>query len=232
MPNLPTRALEHNQTRLQLSPIAQDLLCWTQYVCPTGELATAERKRLRHRLLHVAGRIVRPGRGTRPRLQADRPGAATLAAAFPRLRAIPALCRTTAACGRDPDNDSHATMPRCCAPPASARPGGSSRTAASADRTAPRRTTARFTDHGIPTGVTRDAVPADRVNGGDRSVLGRARAIRTPRARSVPRSRPGRNRSGGCIGPGAATSCGPQPSWRGPPASQSRRRHRRRLFGR
>jgi hypothetical protein len=47
--------------------------------------------RLRHRLLHTAGRIVRHGRRTRLRLQAEWPWAKTLAAAFSRLRAIPAL---------------------------------------------------------------------------------------------------------------------------------------------
>ena len=60
--------------------------------CLDGELATAEPKRLRHRLLHVAGRIVRYGRRTRLRLQADWPWTTILAAAFARLRAITALC--------------------------------------------------------------------------------------------------------------------------------------------
>jgi hypothetical protein len=92
MRNLPHHAFEHNQTWLELSLIAQDLLCWTRLLCLDGELAKAEPKRLRHRLLHVAGRIVRHGRRTRLRLQADWPWAKTLAAAFARLRAIPALC--------------------------------------------------------------------------------------------------------------------------------------------
>jgi hypothetical protein len=92
MRNLPHHAFEHNQTWLELSLIAQDLLCWTKLVCLDGELANAEPKRLRHRLLHTAGRIVRHGRHTRLRLQADWPWAKTLAAAFCRLRAIPSLC--------------------------------------------------------------------------------------------------------------------------------------------
>jgi hypothetical protein len=92
MRNLPHHAFEHNQTWLELSLIAQDLLTWMKLLCLTGELATAEPKRLRHRLLHVAGRIVRHGRRTRLRLQTDWPWAKALTAAFARLRAIPALC--------------------------------------------------------------------------------------------------------------------------------------------
>jgi Transposase DDE domain group 1 len=92
MRNLPHHAFEHNQTWLELSLIAQDLLGWTKLICLDGELAKAEPKRLRHRLLHTAGRIVRHGRRTRLRLQKDWPWAEALVAAFARLRAIPALC--------------------------------------------------------------------------------------------------------------------------------------------
>lgn len=92
MRNLPHHAFEHNQTWLETSLIAQDLLAWTKLVCLTGELARAEPKRLRHRLLHVAARIVRHGRRTRLKLQADWPWADALVAAFKRLRAIPQLC--------------------------------------------------------------------------------------------------------------------------------------------
>jgi Transposase DDE domain group 1 len=90
MRNLPHHAFEHNQTWLELSLIAQDLLCWTRLICLDGELAKAEPKRLRHRLLHTAARIVRHGRRTRLRLQADWPWASALVAAFARLRALPA----------------------------------------------------------------------------------------------------------------------------------------------
>jgi hypothetical protein len=90
MRNLPHHAFEHNQTWLETSLIAQDLLCWTKLICLDGELATAEPKRLRHRLLHIAGRIVRHGRRTRLRLQASWPWASALVAAFARLRTLPA----------------------------------------------------------------------------------------------------------------------------------------------
>jgi hypothetical protein len=91
MRNLPHHAFEHNQTWLETSLIAQDLLCWMKLLCLTGELGRAEPKRLRHRLLHIAGRIVRHGRRTRLRLQTDWPWSDALVAAFTRLRAIPAL---------------------------------------------------------------------------------------------------------------------------------------------
>jgi hypothetical protein len=92
MRNLPHHAFEHNQTWLELSLIAQDLLTWTKLICLDGELATAEPKRLRQRLLHTAAKLVRHGRRTSLKLDRDWPWAAALAAAFQRLRAIPALC--------------------------------------------------------------------------------------------------------------------------------------------
>jgi hypothetical protein len=92
MRNLPHHAFEHNQTWLEISLIAQELLCWMRLLCLDGHLALAEPKKLRHRLLHVAGRLARHGRRTRLRLQCDWPWATALVAAFTKLRSIPALC--------------------------------------------------------------------------------------------------------------------------------------------
>jgi hypothetical protein len=92
MRNLPHYAFEHNQTWLEVSLIAQDLLCWTKLICLDGELAKAEPKRLRQRLLHVAAKLVRHGRRTQLKLDRDWPWSQALAAAFTRLRSIPALC--------------------------------------------------------------------------------------------------------------------------------------------
>jgi Transposase DDE domain group 1 len=92
MRNLPHHAFEHTQTWLELSLIAQDLLTWMNLTCLAGELQNAEPKRLRHWLLHTAGRVVRHGRRTHLKLDRDWPWSTTLAAAFARLRAIPALC--------------------------------------------------------------------------------------------------------------------------------------------
>jgi hypothetical protein len=92
MRNLPHHTFTHNQTWLEVSLIAQDLLCWMKLLCLTGKLARTEPKRLRHRLLHVAARLVRHGRRTRLRLQRDWPWAHALVDAFTRLRAIQMRC--------------------------------------------------------------------------------------------------------------------------------------------
>ena len=89
MRNLPFAAFEHNQAWLELSLHAQTLLCWVRSLCLEGELSLAEPKRLRQRLLHVAGRVVRSARATTLRLPRCWPWAEALAVAFARLRALP-----------------------------------------------------------------------------------------------------------------------------------------------
>jgi len=54
-----------------------------------GELAKAEPKRLRYRLLHTAGRLAFHGRRAQLRLQRTWPWAGELASAFARLQALP-----------------------------------------------------------------------------------------------------------------------------------------------
>ena len=88
MRGLPFAAFEHNRVWLELSLIAQDLLRWAARLCLRGELALAEPKRIRQRLLHVAGRIVRSGRRTILRLPRSWPWAGALATAFARLRSL------------------------------------------------------------------------------------------------------------------------------------------------
>jgi len=88
--NLPFRDFEHNRVWLELVLIAHDLICWTQRLLLTGELAKAEPKRLRYRLLHVAARLAYHARTATLRLQATWPWARELAAAFARLKALPA----------------------------------------------------------------------------------------------------------------------------------------------
>jgi Transposase DDE domain group 1 len=89
MRNLPFAAFEHNQVWLELSLIAQELLAWARALCLEGELALAEPRRLRQRLLHVAGKLVRSARRTTLRLPRSWPWAEALVAAFERLRALP-----------------------------------------------------------------------------------------------------------------------------------------------
>jgi hypothetical protein len=87
--NLPFRDFQHNEVWLQIVLLAHDLITWTQRLLLTGELAKCEPKRLRYRLLHVAGRLAFHARSARLRLQASWPWAAELAAAFKRLNALP-----------------------------------------------------------------------------------------------------------------------------------------------
>jgi hypothetical protein len=65
MRNLPHHAFEHNQTWLETSLMAQDLLTWTKLIRLDGELARAEPKRLRQRALHIAAKG-RPSRAPHP----------------------------------------------------------------------------------------------------------------------------------------------------------------------
>lgn len=88
--NLPFRDFEHNRVWLKLVLLAHDLIAWTQTLLLEGELARCEPKRLRYRLLHTAARLAISGRQARLRLQATWPWAQDLAAAFARLRALPA----------------------------------------------------------------------------------------------------------------------------------------------
>jgi hypothetical protein len=85
----PSRIFAINAAWLQLALTAIDLLAWTQLLLLDGDLATAEPKKLRYRLLHVAARITRGGRRIRLRIAETWPWATELAAAFTRLTALP-----------------------------------------------------------------------------------------------------------------------------------------------
>ena len=88
--NLPFRAYAMNAAWLELVLIGCDLLAWTRRLLLDGtKLAACEPKRLRYRLLHVAGRIVRHARRVRLRLPRSWPWAQTLVTAFARLEALP-----------------------------------------------------------------------------------------------------------------------------------------------
>ena len=87
--NLPFRDFAHNQVWLAIVRLAHDLIAWTQRLLLTGELATAEPKRLRYRLLHVAARLAFHARTATLRLPASWPWADQLAAAFRHLAALP-----------------------------------------------------------------------------------------------------------------------------------------------
>ncbi|MCX4632790.1 transposase [Streptomyces sp. NBC_01443] len=85
----PSRHFDVNATWLELSLTAIDRLAWARVLLLDGELAAAEPKKLRYRLLHVAARLTRGGRRLRLRISATWPWRHELATAFHRLAALP-----------------------------------------------------------------------------------------------------------------------------------------------
>ena len=86
----PFKEFKLNEVWLEIVMLAHDLIVWTQALLLDGELAKAEPKRLRYRLLHVAARLAFHGRRGQLRLQHDWPWATELVAAFQKLTALPA----------------------------------------------------------------------------------------------------------------------------------------------
>jgi hypothetical protein len=112
------------RTLLELVLCAQDLTCWAQALLLDGELAVAEPKTLRYRLLHVAARVVRHARRTILRLQRTWPWTAELARAFTGCE--PCHCAANATATRAdhcPPRPGQAAMPtsRPRVPPGTAR---------------------------------------------------------------------------------------------------------------
>jgi hypothetical protein len=89
--NLPLHDFAANQIWLELVGLAADLLAWTQHLTlHDTDARTWEPKRLRFRLLNVAGRIVRSGRRDWLRLPRAWPWTATLLTGHNRLRTLTA----------------------------------------------------------------------------------------------------------------------------------------------
>jgi uncharacterized protein YjiS (DUF1127 family) len=87
--NLPLHDTASNKVWLAIVLLALDLLTWTQTLAMTGPLRVAEPKTLRHKLLAIAGRLVRSGRRLHLRLDRHWPWALTIADAITTLRKIP-----------------------------------------------------------------------------------------------------------------------------------------------
>jgi Transposase DDE domain group 1 len=79
-----------NEVWLEIVMLAHDLLVWTQALLLDGELAKAEPKRLRYRLLHVSGRLAFSGRRAKLHLQHTWPWVAQLLTAFTKLKTLAA----------------------------------------------------------------------------------------------------------------------------------------------
>jgi Transposase DDE domain group 1 len=85
----PSRVFAINRAWLLLALVAIDLTAWTQHLLLDGDLAKAEPKKLRYRLLHVAARITRSARQTRVRIAEGWPWATEIVTAFARLATLP-----------------------------------------------------------------------------------------------------------------------------------------------
>jgi hypothetical protein len=85
----PSREYKINQAWLELTLMACDLIAWTQTTLLEGDLARAEPRLLRYKLLHAAARLTRGQRRLWLRLDRHWPWATHLAAAFARLAALP-----------------------------------------------------------------------------------------------------------------------------------------------
>jgi Transposase DDE domain group 1 len=88
----PSKQFAINAAWLACTLTAIDLIAWTQTILLHDQpaLAKAEPKTLRYRLLHVAARLVRGGRKLRIKIARNWRWARVLAAAFDRLRTLPA----------------------------------------------------------------------------------------------------------------------------------------------
>jgi Transposase DDE domain group 1 len=87
---LPSREWAINQAWTHIVAITVDLVAWLQLLALDGDLAKAEPKLLRFRMLHVPARLTRGGRRRRLRMPASWPWADQIVEAFQRIMIIPA----------------------------------------------------------------------------------------------------------------------------------------------
>ena len=85
---MPFTSFAANAAWMEMVLCAADLLVWCQQLLLDGELAVAEPRTLRYRLLHVAGRLVRRARQVWLRLPEHWPWTTDLLDAYQRLATI------------------------------------------------------------------------------------------------------------------------------------------------
>src|SRR5215207_8166137 len=89
MNHLPSNSFDINQAWCLAIGIACDLLAWLRLLCLTSDLATAEPKTLRYRLLHTAARLIRGQRKRKIRIPATWPWATELQACLTAALTLP-----------------------------------------------------------------------------------------------------------------------------------------------
>ena len=87
--HLPSKHFDHNQAWCIAAAMACDLLAWLRLLALTGDLARAEPKTLRYRLLHTAARIIRGQRRRTIRIPETWPWADELATAVRTALTLP-----------------------------------------------------------------------------------------------------------------------------------------------
>jgi hypothetical protein len=85
----PSHDFAINSAWLAASLTAAALLSWLRLIALDGDLARAEPKTLRYRILHTAGKLVRGGRRRRLKIPATWPWANSIATAWARITALP-----------------------------------------------------------------------------------------------------------------------------------------------
>ena len=85
----PLRDYQVNTAWCQAASIACDLLAWLRLLALDGDLAKAEPKTLRYKILHTAGRIVKGQRRRHLKIPPSWPWAQDIADAFTRILALP-----------------------------------------------------------------------------------------------------------------------------------------------
>ena len=85
----PSHEFEINQAWMTAAMTAQILLSWLKLIALDGDLARAEPKTLRYRVLNAAARLVRGGRRRRWKIAANWPWAEAITRAWQRIAALP-----------------------------------------------------------------------------------------------------------------------------------------------
>jgi len=86
---LPSQALAMNKAWFAAALIAASLIAWLKLIALDGDLAKAEPKTLRYRILHAAARLARGARRRRLKIAATWPWADAIVTAWDRLTALP-----------------------------------------------------------------------------------------------------------------------------------------------
>jgi Transposase DDE domain group 1 len=85
----PSQSFAINTAWLSAALIAAALLAWLRLLTLDGDLARAEPKTLRYRVLHAAARLTRSGRRRRLKIAATWPWATAIATAWAKIAALP-----------------------------------------------------------------------------------------------------------------------------------------------